>query len=90
MYEAAQRLQAGDEQALAEVVRTARGYATLLRQHIEKEDNILFPMAATVIPRSEQAKVAADFARLEHDDIGAGVHEKYLALATALESRAGS
>ncbi len=89
LYEAAQRLQAGDEQALTEVVRTARGYATLLRQHIAKEDNILFPMAATVIPRSEQAKVAADFAQLQHDETCVGVHEKYLALAIALEGRAG-
>lgn len=85
MREAAQKLQSGDESARDQVIRSARGYVALLRQHIHKEDNILFPMANQVISQVEQGNVVEDFERVEHEEIGEGVHEKYLALAEALE-----
>jgi hemerythrin-like domain-containing protein/NAD-dependent dihydropyrimidine dehydrogenase PreA subunit len=85
MRGAAQKLEAGDQAARAQVVENARGYVTLLRQHIGKEDQVLFPMADHVIPLSKQDQVAEDFERVEHEETGEGVHEKYLALAGALE-----
>jgi hemerythrin-like domain-containing protein len=88
MREAANRLAAGDGTARIEVVNDARGYAALLRQHIQKENGILFPLADQVIPVARQAQVADDFERVEHEETGAGVHEKYLALAEALEREA--
>jgi hemerythrin-like domain-containing protein len=90
MREAAQRLEAGDSSAGADVVRNALGYAALLRGHIQKEDGILFPMAGQVIPAAKQAQVAEDFERVEHEETGAGVHEKYLGLAEALEREAAA
>lgn len=84
MREAAQRLENGDDSARQDIVRNALGYATLLRQHIYKEDNILFPMAERVIPVSQQGKVAEDFERVEHEETGEGIHEKYLALSLQL------
>jgi hemerythrin-like domain-containing protein len=89
MRAAAERLSAGDDSAADEVVRNAQGYAALLRQHILKEDQVLFPMANQVIPVSEQAQVLTDFERVEHEDTGEGVHEKYLAMAEKLEQEAG-
>jgi hemerythrin-like domain-containing protein len=86
MREAAQRLQAGDRMAVAAVVENARGYANLLRMHIYKEDNILFPMADRAIPVDQQDKVFDGFEHVEHEETGEGVHEKYLALAEKLES----
>jgi hemerythrin-like domain-containing protein len=90
MRDAANRLAAGDESARGQVVSNARGYAALLRQHIHKENGILFPLADQVIPLNKQAQVAEDFERVEHEETGAGVHEKYLALAEALEQEAGA
>jgi hemerythrin-like domain-containing protein len=90
MRDAANRFAAGDETARAEVVNNARGYAALLRQHIQKENGILFPLADQVIPVALQPQVAVDFERVEHEDTGEGVHEKYLALAEALEREARS
>ena len=90
MRDAANRLAAGDETARADVVNTARGYAALLRQHIQKENSILFPLADQVIPVALQPQVADDFERVEHEDTGEGVHEKYLALAETLEREAGA
>jgi hemerythrin-like domain-containing protein len=88
MAEAAGRLADGDQSARADVIRNARGYAALLRQHIAKENQVLFPMANQVIPAAEHAGVFDDFEHVEHDETGAGVHEKYLALAEALEREA--
>ena len=85
MRAAALRLQDGDASARAEVVRNALGYAALLRQHILKEDNILFPMANQVIPLALHESVNDGFEHVEHEETGEGVHEKYLALAGALE-----
>ena len=45
MVDAAQRLKQGDGDAAQQLVDNALGYAGLLRQHIQKEDQILFPMA---------------------------------------------
>jgi hemerythrin-like domain-containing protein len=85
MREAAQRLQSGDQSARREVIQNALGYTALLRQHIAKEDNILFPAAESVIPLSQQDQVWEDFERVEHEETGEGVHEKYLALVETLE-----
>ncbi len=85
MRAAAERLEQGDPTAREAVVQNARDYANLLRNHIAKEDTILFPMAARVIPLDQQGQVALDFERVEHEETGEGIHEKYLALAERLE-----
>jgi hemerythrin-like domain-containing protein len=82
---AAQELQAGDEGAKQRVIQSARSYIALLHQHIYKEDNILFPMANRVIPAEQHELVWEGFEHVEHEETGEGVHEKYLALADALE-----
>ncbi|HSO07628.1 MAG TPA: hemerythrin domain-containing protein [Pelomicrobium sp.] len=88
MRSAAERLAAGDADARAEVVRSAMGYVALLRQHIAKEDNVLFPMAARFLRGPAQAELAAAFERVERDEAGAGAHEKFLALAASIEKLA--
>lgn len=85
MREAAEKLSAGDPHAENQVVSSARGYAMLLRQHIAKEDGVLFPMADHVIGRDQQADIAKEFERIEREET-AGLHEKYLAVARALEN----
>jgi hemerythrin-like domain-containing protein len=90
MRQAAIRWQAGDESARPAVIQAARGYVALLRQHIAKENGVLFPMADRVIPLEGQAKVADDFEHIEHEETGEGVHEKYLALAESLEMQVAS
>jgi len=78
----------GDSSAKQQVLENARGYSALLRQHILKEDRILFPMANQVIPLDQQEQVTEDFETIEHEETGAGVHEKYLAMAEKLEAEA--
>lgn len=86
---AAERWAGGDDGARAEIVDHAQAYADLLRQHIAKEDNILFVMAAQILPEDVQELVLADFERVEQEHAPPGTREKYLALAAELEARAG-
>lgn len=88
MREAAQRLANGDETARGDIIHNAQGYIGLLRQHIAKENGVLFPMADQIIPQAKHAEVLAGFEHVEHEETGPGVHEKYLALAEELERQA--
>lgn len=85
---AAERMTKGDATAGTEVRRKALEYASLLRQHIMKEDNVLFPMADRAIQGREQAAVTAEFARLQREETADGVQAKYRTLAEALEREA--
>lgn len=89
MRAAAERLQAGDVSASEEVRRNALAYVAVLHQHINKENNILFPIADRILPEEQHQAVADGFKRVEHEEKGEGVHQKYLALAKALEAEAG-
>lgn len=62
----------------------AHAYVTLLREHIQKEDDILFRMADEVIPADEQKRIMKEFETHEMEQMGAGAHEKYIAMAQDL------
>ena len=85
MRQALERLQSVDEASRNELVQNALNYVKLLRQHIYKEDNILFPMADKVIPPDQQLQILEAFNLVERDETGENVHEKYLGLAARLE-----
>jgi hemerythrin-like domain-containing protein len=85
LHAAAQDMQTGDPSAINRAIQSSRSYVALLRQHIQKEDHILFPMADRVIPAGQYDQVWEDFEHVEHAETGEGVHEKYLALADELE-----
>lgn len=88
MRQAAERWQAGDLSARDSVVQNALGYVSLLRNHIYKEDNILFPLADRIIPKDKQDSLTLAFDQVEHEETGEGVHEKYLGLAEQLVEEA--
>ena len=67
--------------------RAAAGYVSLLTAHIQKEDQILFPMADRVFSPEDQATVAGGFERVELEEMGPGAHEKFHALAERLLAR---
>lgn len=75
-----------DAQAFAEA---ARSYVRLLREHIHKEDHCLFTMAAQVATAEDDNELVEAYARTEVHDIGAGVHERYVALADELAQQLG-
>jgi len=85
LIKAAEDMQAGDMSGVRRAIMSSRSYIALLRQHIYKEDHILFPMAEEVIPQDAHDSLWQEFEHVERTELGEGVHEKYLALALALE-----
>ena len=79
----------GDATALQAFSGAAYGYINLLREHIQKEDRILFPMADRFLNDEDQKKLLAEFARVESDHMGAGTHERYLKIAETLAAKYG-
>ena len=67
------------------LAQNARAYLRLLREHIRKEDEVLFQMADEALSPEEQKELAQEFEKHEAEEIGTGVHEKYLKLAEELE-----
>ncbi len=67
-----------------EAVRQARDYISMLRSHIIKEDNILYPMALQAIKGEQMDQLAESFEAFEHEVMGAGAHERFHALAERL------
>ncbi len=85
MHEGTERLRGGDQAAVSQVTPNALDYVALLRQHIQKEDNVLFPMANRTILVEQHTKITESFSQIELEETGAGIHEKYLSLADELE-----
>ena len=59
-------------------------YVSLMQSHISKENEVLFVMADNVLTEEEQQSLSTAFARVEAEEIGEGVHEKYHQLAHRL------
>ncbi len=81
---AAEQMKDGDAAASADVIRNVFDYVNLMREHINKENNVLFPMAEQIIPADVMANVTADFQRRMDDDANKGIPARYRALAEKL------
>jgi hemerythrin-like domain-containing protein len=77
MTEAFDALVRGDQKARDRFVYNARGYANLLRMHIQKENEVLFPMAEHVLSEAEQTRLGGEFDQVEEVEVGQGVHEAF-------------
>jgi hemerythrin-like domain-containing protein len=77
--------EARNEAAKDTLLDNARAYLRLLREHIQKEDEILFRIADDVIPADEQKELLRSFEKHEAQEMGTGVHEKYLTITQELE-----
>lgn len=70
----------------AEVAAAIEGYATLLRAHIAKENDVLFMLAEQVLAEPEQTALARSFEAVEQEVVGPGVHERLLEGLSRLEA----
>lgn len=59
---AAQKARAGEPGQVAIIAAHANGYAALLRGHIDKEDNILYPLAERILPQEVRERMLAAYA----------------------------
>ena len=60
-----QRPWQGNRAGTATIAENALGYLELLREHIAKEDGILYPLAERLIPEEARAGIIAGYAAAE-------------------------
>jgi hemerythrin-like domain-containing protein len=82
--EALPKARGGDRGALRQVRENLAAYVKLLKEHIIKEDNVLFAMADKVLTHQNQKDLMAAFEKAEREKVGEGVHEKYHQMAREL------
>lgn len=86
---ASKLIASGDASAVRIAVQNAMGYSGLLRDHIYKEDNILYHMADQVLTAAEQEALLKKFEEVEMERIGPGKHAEYMKLVEDLEREVG-
>ena len=74
----------GDAAALGRFANHARAYVVLLREHIEKEDHCLFPMADQVLSEEDSRRLMVEFQQAEQAVGGEAGSGRLLALADSL------
>lgn len=67
----------GQAEAMFQVIENGRNYIGLLREHIDKEDSILYPIAEMHIPEERQNELVEEFEKIEEERIGQGKHEEF-------------
>ena len=70
----------------ATAVSAIRRFVLLLREHIAKENDVLFPMSDQVLPQAEQAAMMGKFEQAEMEIAGPKVHQQLIADLERLEA----
>lgn len=86
MKDAAEKWLQGDTNAAHDVATNAIRYVTLLRQHIFKEDTILFPLAEKAIPPDRYDTIDEAVRGIEYKTAHNGNYSAYLELAGKLSN----
>lgn len=79
----------GDTGAIDEFNEAAQAYIAMLRAHIMKEDQILFPLADRIMSEDDERSLMAAYEKVEHHHMGEGTHERYVELAATLAKKFG-
>jgi hemerythrin-like domain-containing protein len=69
----------------AERAAAARRYVGMLREHIQRENEILFPLADELFSAEEHRALARAYEDVELRVVGPGVHERLLTTLSRLE-----
>ena len=80
MKEALSRHPNNDTSTLQLFAVAGLAYVKLLREHINKENTVLFVMAEKLLSADEHARLSAGFEKIELERIGKGMHEQFHAL----------
>jgi len=83
---AAEQMKTRDTSAAMDVVQNVLDYVNLLREHIIKEDNVLFPMADQLVTGDDMRVVSAKFEQALAADEASGEIKRYQELALKLSA----
>jgi len=87
MSDGVEKYKTGHASAKPVLAGSLMNYVTLLQNHIQKEENVLFPMANRVLTGEKQDELFEQFERIEEDVVGHGVHEQYHELLDQLKRK---
>jgi len=87
MDESIEAASQGDPAEVQKFTQHAQAYSNLLRNHIEKEDHCLYTMANQAFTDEDQQELLLAFEKVEAEEIGAGIHERYVSIANGLADR---
>ncbi|MGA9178557.1 MAG: hemerythrin domain-containing protein, partial [Desulfobacterales bacterium] len=76
----------GDTGAAQKLKESSDAYIALLNIHIDKENNVLFPMAIQHLSKNKLAELKKGFDKIETDKIGTGEHEAFHKMLEDLEN----
>jgi hemerythrin-like domain-containing protein len=80
---------AGEAAGVEAFLEAANGFINLLRQHIHKENQILFPMAEQALTEADKEKLLEAFARVNNEEIGEVERQRLMQVAASLAERCG-
>lgn len=80
-------LEAGDSSSARLLSEDGRAYVHLLRAHIMKENEVLFPLADRRLPSEVQAQLLEAFEHFEEQEIGHAQHERFHAMLRELHDK---
>jgi hemerythrin-like domain-containing protein len=87
MDRAAEARHEGEPGSMDAFVSAARDFIGLLRNHISKENQVLFQMGRQALARVEEAQLLVDYERLEARETAAGEKAELLGALAELRSR---
>lgn len=77
----------GNSFSCERLVDSLNNYVNLLRFHIQKEEEILFPKADIVLTEENLREISNQFEAIEEQAIGHSVHEQYFELLKQLKGQ---
>jgi hemerythrin-like domain-containing protein len=75
----------GEREAVNDLIKNGREYIALLNLHIDKENNVLFPIADKHLSAEKQAELWEGFETIETQKIGEGRHEEFHKMIASLD-----
>ncbi len=85
----ADALPAGQAPKSEAFAAAARAYVALMRDHIDKENGVLFPMGDGMMSEARQSALTSAFERFEHADMAPDAHARFLDVAASLCAKLG-
>lgn len=77
----------GNKDAATKIIENAKNYASLLSNHIYKEDNILYPMADMHLSPEQQKQLQDGFNYVQKEKIGEEFYSRLLNSLSELKSK---
>jgi hemerythrin-like domain-containing protein len=88
MEDAARRALDGETGQAAVIIEHARGYIAMIRDHIDKEDTILYPLAERVLAQDLRPAMVEAYRQAEESAVG--LEERYRRLVEEYEQRSAA